>query len=305
VGGTVSITQTATSEPAPSGFLLGNLQIAISAPTASAASPLTLVFTIAPSAGQTPETTQIYRTESGGTPTLVSDCDPATKDSSDPSYHHAIADPCVWDRRSVTIGGSSYIQVTVLTSSASVWNQARPRPGGVSVSDTGYAPSRLTVQLGAAVNWNFVGKKAHSATESVGLGAGGAPLFDSGAKRSGTYGTSFRAAGSYAYKSTVKGDTMTGAVSVPVLLTRSASGYVVVWATAKQAGFVFDVQNRFLAAGSKKWTSWTRWKTGTDAPNAIFVPSQGAGTYSFHAQLRNLSTGKASGDSPDASFTTS
>jgi plastocyanin len=304
-GGTVTLNQTATTEPAPTGFQLGSVQVVISAPTASATNPLTLVFTITPSPGQTPETTQIYRTESSGTPTLVSDCDPATQDPASPSYKQAIADPCVWDKRSVTIGGVSYIQATVLTSQASAWNVALPRSGAVGVSDSGYSPSQLTVQLGATVNWTFLGKKAHSATDSVGLGATSAPLFDSGAKTSGNYSTRFRAAGSYAYKSTAKGDKLTGSVLVPVLVARNANGYAVVWATSKQTGYVFDVRYRFRASGSTKWTAWTAWKTGVDATNANFVPTQGAGTYSFTARLRNASTGKYSGDSPEASFTLS
>jgi hypothetical protein len=68
-------------------------------------------------------------------------------------------------------------------------------------------------------------------------------------------------------------------------------------------GDVFDVHYRFKPAGSTKWGSWTAWQNGTPNPDATFAAPKGGGTYSFHARLRNASTGKYSGDSPEAQVT--
>jgi plastocyanin/N-acetylneuraminic acid mutarotase len=300
-GGVVSVTQSRTSEPTPTGYQLGGLQIDITAPTASATNPLTLVFTMTAGASQTPDTTEIYRAEGAGAPTLVPDC-------SGPSGQ-AVLDPCIADRRFVSIGGQTDIQVTVLASSASHWNTATPKPGAVTVSDSGYLPQNLTIQPGAYVNWSFVGKKSHSVTDSVGLGNGGAPWFDSGAKSSGSYSFQFPAAGTYAYKSTVKGDSRTGSVSVPLIATptngHATTSFSVIWSTRPLSGYLFDLQYRFRPAGAMGWKSWTNWKTGVAATSSTFVPNQGVGTYAFHSRVRNAATGRASAYSPDVSISVS
>jgi mannan endo-1,4-beta-mannosidase len=300
-GGVVSVTQTRTSEPAPSGYQLGGLQVDITAPTASAGNPLRLVFTLTASAGQTPDTTEIYRAEGAATPTLVGDCSGASG--------QAVPDPCVADRRSVLIGGQTDIQVTVLASSASHWNSATPKPGAVTVSDSGYLPQNLSIQPGAYVNWNFAGKKSHSVTDSVGLATGGAPWFDSGAKSSGSYSFPFPAAGVFAYQSTVKGDSRTGSLAVPVIVTpangHATTSFSVIWSTRQLSGYLFDLQYRFRPVGVTGWKSWTNWKTGTAVTSSIFVPNQGIGSYAFHSRLRNAATGRASAYSPDISISVS
>jgi mannan endo-1,4-beta-mannosidase len=305
-GGTVSITQSRTSELAPTGYLLGGVQIDISAPAGTATNPLALVFTVAPAQGQpldqtTLGSTEIYRAEGSGSPTLVPDCAG--------SVGQAQPDPCISNRQYVVINGKTYVQLTALTSSASRWNSATPKPGAVAVSDGGYSPQNLTVQPGANVTWSFAGKKTHSATDAVGLGPSATPWFDSSAKSSGTYGFTFPAAGTFAYKSTVKGDAMTGAVLVPVLATpasgRTTATFSVIWSTRTLSGYVFDVQYRFRPAGTQGWKNWTSWKTGLATTSATFVPSQGPGTYAFHARLRNSATGKSSGYSPDGTIAVS
>jgi len=114
-GGIASITQTSITEPAPTGFSLVGQQIQISAPAANPGSPLALTFALDASAtsGQTAATLQIYRTEGSGAPTQVGSCigSPGT----------ASPDPCVSSR--IDLAGGD-IQLTVLTSSASVWNLA-------------------------------------------------------------------------------------------------------------------------------------------------------------------------------------
>jgi hypothetical protein len=98
---------------------------------------------------------------------------------------------------------------------------------------------------------------------------------------------------------------MTGSVLVPVVISHPSSTYVVIWAAGKLSGYVFDVQYRFKAAGSTKWGNWVSWKNGTTDADATFIPTRGAGTYGFHARLRNASTGKYSGDSPETRITIS
>ena len=195
------------------------------------------------------------------------------------------------------------IQLTVLTATASHWLSARPKPGAVTVSDSGYSPPNVTVQPGAYVNWTWNGKKSHSVTDSVGLGASGQPWFNSGLKSSGSHRFTFPAAGTFTYKSTAKGDSSTGSVLVPVVITPtsgpSATTFSVIWSTRALSGYTFAVQYRFKPTGSNKWTSWTAWQNAVTSTTARFAPSQGAGTYDFRALLRNASTGRASSYSPD------
>ena len=303
-GGGVTITQTATNVAAPTGYLFGGVQADISAPPGTATNPLTLKFTLTPQSDLAPPpdpatlaAAQIFRAESG-LPVLVPDC---------PGVGQALPDgsPCVSNRQYV----GANIQLTVLTATASHWLSARPKPGAVTVSDSGYSPPNVTLQPGAYVNWTWSGKKSHSVTDSVGLGASGQPLFNSGLKSSGSYRFTFPAAGTFAYKSTAKGDSSTGSVLVPVVITPtsgpSATTFSVIWSGRALSGYTFTVQYRFKPTGSNKWTSWTTWQNAVTSTTARFTPSQGAGTYDFHALLRNASTGRASSYSPDTLLTVS
>jgi endoglucanase len=306
-GGTVTVGQTGTNEPAPIGYLFGGVQVDIAAPAASAANPLTLVFTTTPPADQAPPpdpatlaSTEIYRAEGTGLPTLVPDCNGAPG--------QAQPDPCVASRQYVSINGQTDIRLTVLSSSASHWNSARPKAAAVTVSDKSYSPANVTIQPGADVNWAFAGRKPHSVTDNVGLGSSATPLFDSGPKSSGTYRFNFPSSGTFTYSSTAKGDLLSGAVLVPVVATptsgRTTTAFTVIWSTRGLPGYVFDVQYRFKPAGATGWKNWANWKTGATATSAAFTPGQGAGTYAFHARLRNLATGRASAFSPDTTAVT-
>ena len=75
--------------------------------------------------------------------------------------------------------------------------------------------------------------------------------------------------------------------------------------TRALAGYTFTVQYRFKPTGSNKWTSWTTWQNAVSATSARFTPNQGAGTYDFHALIRNTSTGRVSTNSPDSLITLS
>jgi plastocyanin len=302
-GGAVTIAQSGTSEAAPTGYTFGGVQIDISAPPASQANPLTLVFTTAIPSGYPPPpdpsaltATYVYRAEGTGQSQPIPKCIGAV----------SVVDPepaCVQSKQYVTVGGSTFVQVTVIAETASHWNSARPTPRVVSVSSIGYSPVSTIAQQGGLVTWTFTGTKQHSVTDSAGLGSGGKPLFDSGAKTSGSYTFQFPAAGTYAYKSTVKGDSLTGTVAIAPLVSHSGSSYTVIWAAGQMTGYQFNVKYRFKPANSSKWGSWTAWLNATPNPDATFVPPKSGGTYDFQATLRNSGTGRLSGNSPDTFVT--
>ncbi len=115
-GGSVTIAETAITVPAPNGFVLLGQQVEITSDAATtAANPLVLVFTLDESivSGQTPASIQIFRSEGGGSSILVPDCTGAPGTAS--------PDPCVSSRAYVNV---TDIQITVLTSTASIWNMA-------------------------------------------------------------------------------------------------------------------------------------------------------------------------------------
>ena len=124
---------------------------------------------------------------------------------------------------------------------------------------------------------------------------------------SGSYSFRFVSAGSYAYKSTVKGDTaLSGVVAVKAQVTpaagSTASRFTLLWASSRPAGYVFDVRYRFKPAGSTAWRSWSNWQTAATATHGTFTPTQGVGTYAFGVRLRNSSTSRASDWCPDVTI---
>ncbi len=281
-GGTITVTQRGTTESSPTGYTFGGVQIDISAPPATQANPLTLVFTTAlPSGYPAPpdpsalNATDVYRAEGTGSPQAI------------PACNGSVVDPepaCVAGKQYVTLNASTYVQVTVLAETASHWNSARPSSTAVRVSNSGYSPAAATVQQGGLITWAFAGKKQDSVTESVGLGPAGKPLFDSGAKSTGSYAFQFVAAGTYAYKSTVKGDSFTGSAAVAPAISHPGSSYVVIWAAGRMTGYVFDVQYRFKPKGSTKWGSWTAWQKGTANDRRHLHAAEGR----RHVQLQGL-----------------
>ena len=300
-GGSVSIVQApATGNPPTGGYQFVGLQVDIvSTATTSSTNPLTIVFTVDGSAiAQAdglpdPSTVDITRTE-GGTTTVLPTCTVTTP---------ALAlDPCVLSR--VYVNGNTDLQVTVLTSTASRWNTVI-KPVRVTVLDTGYNPRLAAVSQGAILQWTFGGQRAHTVTDSLGLGPSKTALFNSGPVVSGRYGYVFRAAGTYPYRSTAKGDpgSMTGSIAVPVLISPTSGGvtttFKVRWASAPLSGYVFDVRYRFKKAGSNEWSDWKSWETGQSAIGDNFISTRGVGSYSFEARLRNSNTGVSSDWSPE------
>jgi plastocyanin len=304
-GGSVTIAETAVTETAPVGgyqFLGQQVDITSTAATSSN-NPLTIVFTMYPSVllaatgmpAPPPESVDVTRAEAGS-PVVILVCTATT-----PSI---APDPCVSNRQYI----GANLQITILTGTASHWNTA-VRPTAESVSNTGYSPKTVTVSQAGIVLWTFAGTKPHSVTDSLKLGPAKAPLFDSGAITSGRYGYAFQAAGTYTYRSTVKGDSgaFAGTVAVPLRISPTTGGtatsYAVTWSSSALSGYVFDVQYRFKKAGAKTWSAYKTWQNGTALASGAFTPPSGLGTYAFSARLRNRTTGLASQWSPELAIT--
>ncbi len=311
-GGTISIAETAVTQSAPAGgyqFFGQQIDITSTAGT-TASNPLTIVFTIDSSAIRTslglapsdplPTADQVTVTkaETGSPIVLVV----ATCTTSTPPID---PDPCVSERQYINNGDD--LRITILTGSASHWNTA-VKPVAVTVADNGYSPKSVTVAQGGSVLWTFAGSKPHSVTENLKLGPAKSPLFNSGALTSGRYGYLIRAAATYTYGSTVKGDpgSFAGTVAVPVGISPTSGGtatsFTVTWSSAAMTGYVFDVQYRFMKAGSKTWSPLKSWKASVATTSATFSPSSGKGTYAFSARLRNSSTGLNALWSPEATL---
>jgi len=210
-------------------------------------------------------------------------------------------DPCVLSRS--YINGNTDLQVTVLTSTASHWVTVI-KPFRVSVLDAGYNPRLLTATMGGIAQWTFSGTRAHTVTDSLGLGPAKAPLFNSGALISGRFGYVFRAAGTYPYRSTAKGDGgLTGSVGVPVVISPVSGAatrtYTVRWASSSLTGYVFDVIYRFKKVGSNTWSDWKVLESGVPQASADFADARGVSTYSVEARIRNTATGVVSQWSPE------
>lgn len=310
-GGSVTITETAaTGSPPAGGYqFLGQQVDIVSTAATSETNPPMIVFAIDASAirsafalGPTdplPDAAavDITRAEGDGSPSVIATCT-----STGGETPIAPTPACVASRTYLNDGG--YLEVTVLSASASRWTSV-VKPVGVTVLDKRYDPTNVTLTQGSVVLWTFGGAKKHTVTESGGLGPSKTPLFASAALVSGRFGWAFRAAGTYAYGSTVKGDPpgLSGHIGVPVVLSPASGAttttFTVRWATSAMTGYVFDVRYRFQKAGTKGWTGWVNWLSGQTAPSADFIPGKGHGTYSFDARLRNAATGKASDWSPE------
>ena len=93
---------------------------------------------------------------------------------------------------------------------------------------------------------------------------------------------------------------------MPVRVSPTSGGtttsYSVTWSSSALTGYVFDVQYRFMKAGTKSWSPLKAWKTGTPSANGVFSPTSGAGTYAFSARFRNTSTAISALWSPEASI---
>jgi alpha-tubulin suppressor-like RCC1 family protein len=159
VAGQVSITEQPTTL-STAGYSFAGTQVQISAPTASAAAPLTLRFDIDSSAlpvGVDKDNIDIFRTV-GGQTARVNNCVPLGVTQVPQTPVPQVA--CVTGRDFVPLAAPD-IRITVITSQASLWNlgTVAPRPAQLAVGDvsivegdsgtrTAYFP--VTLSAGAA-----------------------------------------------------------------------------------------------------------------------------------------------------------
>ena len=181
----------------------------------------------------------------------------------------------------------------------------------VSVKDGFYSPATAVAGQGSTVTWNFVGAKTHSVVDDSRLGPGGYPLFSSGNRAPGSsYSYTFRAAGSYPYRSTTSGDptSMRGTIAVPIDVSAAtgdtATPITLTWSGPCPSGYRFDVQYRFKPSGGS-FGVWKSFRTNTTSTSATFTGDslKGAGSYEFRSRLENIGTSKTSGWSPSAAVT--
>ncbi len=172
VGGTVQIVTNPSTDPPAAGYGLIGQALDITAPAASAASPLVFVFRLDSTAipsGDTAATIQVFR---NGVP--VADCTG--------SLGIADPDPCVELRETLADGD---VQLTVLTSAASIWSLGVAGPelapievpsAVIPIGSTASATAVLTDpgELGGHVaNWDWgdgtgsTGEIPVSATDSA------------------------------------------------------------------------------------------------------------------------------------------
>jgi CSLREA domain-containing protein len=183
-----------------------------------------------------------------------------------------------------------------------------PTSASVNVNNGSYSPSISIVRQGGTVSWHFRGTRQHSVADTVGLGAGGGRLFNSGNRNPGsTYSYSFAAAGQYKYRSFASGDraSMKGIVSVPVDVSRDTAAptdpVTVTWATSRPSGFRFDVQYRYKTP-TGAYGGWRSFRSNTLMTSSSFTGAglRGQGTYQFRSHLENMNTGRKSGWSDGA-----
>jgi uncharacterized repeat protein (TIGR01451 family) len=157
-------------------------------------------------------------------------------------------------------------------------------PGYVyeTVADSGITPSVPKIGFGSTMRFLIQGTTAHSIAETS------LSLFSSGPlSPPASFDYTFTAAGGFP----VVDSTTAATNTIQVLTGNPATGsatvpFQVPWATqAPPAGYAEDVQ--VMYPGASTWTTLLWGSTGT---SLVFTPSD-AGTYKFHARLRNLGTG--------------
>jgi virginiamycin B lyase len=160
VAGTVTIDEGATTTPDPSGYSLLGQEVQISAPTATAASPLVIQFLLDSSilpAGADQSSVAVFRNG-----VAIPDCDAGAGGAASP-------DPCVADRAAVTGG----IAITVRTSEASTWNVGLHTAYAFQgfFSPIAAPPTLNPAQAGSAVSLRF----SLGGNQGLGIFASGYP----------------------------------------------------------------------------------------------------------------------------------
>lgn len=171
----------------------------------------------------------------------------------------------------------------------------------VSVTNSGYTPSTVSLPMGGKVVWSFK-QGTHTVTDSSRM-----HLFDSGTKTAGTqFSFTFIDAGTYAYHSTT--DTgMNGKVLVPMKVAPSTGTrttyFAVTWGS-DWAPSGYNEQVQMKVPGSTKWEIFVYGTTTKDAAMRPADWGNKTGVYQFRAKLyKGLHPGVSSGWSPVAKIT--
>jgi plastocyanin len=164
----------------------------------------------------------------------------------------------------------------------------------VTVSDSGFSPSAVTVRQGGSVLWQFDAGN-HQNHEVKGS------WFDSGPKGPGdSYNYTFFGAGKYTIVDALNpGSTML--VKVPTRVKPSSGPvgrkYYLTLASEPPQGFYWSLEYRYPDASG--WTVLFRIRQGA---NYYFKPDHGPGTYQFRSQTHQFANDMAPDWSPPASI---
>jgi plastocyanin len=161
----------------------------------------------------------------------------------------------------------------------------------VSISDTGFTPSDVTIPMGSVVRWTNNGSTKHSVTAKK------MNLFNSGALDPGSdFLFVFTQAGTYSYRDSLHG-ALQGAVKVAPLADPPTGGVTTVFTITWSADiapddYSYDVQIK------RPGGTWADWKTNQNGMKKVFTPDSGVGTYTFRARYHNTIDDTTSGWSP-------
>jgi probable HAF family extracellular repeat protein len=191
----------------------------------------------------------------------------------------------------------------------------------VSVGESGnqvlYSPQRIDVpgEQCVRVKWTFksTNTKSHTVTESssstLGLGAAGAPLFNSGpVAAGGSFTYLFKGATAYQYRSTASGDSnspsLYGLVRMPVIVSptsgsktgSNATTFLIRVAQEAMPGYAFTIEYQFKT-GAKGWpTDWTVLSSNNIGTVIPFPKTKlKTGMYRFRSVISNVATGRRGG----------
>jgi plastocyanin len=166
----------------------------------------------------------------------------------------------------------------------------------VTIGDSAFSPTPVTVKLGKVVQWKPSGTGSHNVFEVGGI-------FSSGAASTATYYNRTVSAGTFTYIDQAH-PTMKGVIKVKPKISAAPTGatFTVTWASTKtNTGTKFTVQYK---VGTGAWTNWLR---NTSLKKAVFgangtpiKPALGK-KYTFRVQS---GTGTVwSGYSPTSAYT--
>jgi plastocyanin len=196
-----------------------------------------------------------------------------------------------------TLEGQTVSSLTLGPHGAQILTPAPPSSVvAVSIGATAYTPATANAAQGKTVEWTNNHSSNHTIVDSSGMALFGG----SAIAPSNTYSFVFTSAGGYAYRDAVT-TSMTGKVTVPLVLAKSGSSSVTVtWAaSAPPGGYAADIQVRL--PGAANFVNWRSAQTGTGA--SYTRPANKSGQFRFRARLRNAATGKASLWSPVSTIT--